>query len=264
METEEKMSEIIQSVDRALEVVHLLYEENRQIGISEIARKLVLHKSTVHRLLATLENREFVYQNKENGKYGLGIKLYAIGIQVGESLSMLDIIKPYSKELFDEFKEVVNVSILDKDSKDGYKTIVILKEVDMKKVLSVNPNLGSRTDAHASSVGKSLLAFYRNLADEKITSNLAKKYTKNTLNNKEDFAKEMIKIKEQGYAIDNEEQEMGLYCIGAPIFNGEGDAVAAISISGPTTRMKSDDVNYKVDKVVEIANKITEAIKHLK
>lgn len=258
------MSETIVAVDRALDVLLLLYNNGQGMGISEIGRELELHKSTVHRTLATLEKKGFVYKNKENDRYWLGIKIYAMGLLAGEKLSLVDIIKPYGKKLFDEFHEVVNVSILDEDSKEGYKSIIILKESENNKVLSVNPNVGSSSDAHASSVGKSLLAFTKDVDIQKFSHIPLKKHTDNTIDNWEDLSDEFNKIRKNGYAIDNEEQEIGLFCIGAPILDKKGNAVAAISMSGPTVRMKKDDMEIKISKVVEIANEISLVVGQMK
>lgn len=257
------MSETIVAVDRALDILLLLYNNGQEIGVSEIGRELGLHKSTVHRTLATLENKGFVHQNKESGKYWLGTKIYAMGLLVGEKLSLVDIIRPYAKKLFDEFQEVVNVSILDKDSQDGYKTIIILKEVDTSKVLSVNPNIGSSSDAHTSSVGKCLLAYSKDIDLLKIANKPFKKYTEKTIDNWNDFVKVLEETRKNGYAIDDEEQEVGLYCIGAPILDKNGNAIAAISMSGPTARMKRADIEDKISKVVETANEISLAARQL-
>ena len=119
------MSETILSVDRALDLMILLYNNGRGMGVSEIARDLDLHKSTVHRILATLDNKGFVYKNTDTDKYWLGLKIYAMGLLVGEKLSLTDVIRPFAKELFEEFGEVVNVSILDKDPKSLYKSVII-------------------------------------------------------------------------------------------------------------------------------------------
>lgn len=255
------MSEKIVAVDRALDLLLILYNNGKEMGVSEIGRELELHKSTVHRTLATLEDKGFVHQNKENGKYWLGIKLYAMGLLVGEKLSLADLLKPYTKKLFDEFKEVINVSILDTDSSDGYKSIVILKEVDNQKTLSVNPNVGSSSDVHVSSVGKSLLAFTENLDIEKLKG--VKKYTENTLTDLDDILKELDKVRQEGYAIDNEEQEIGLTCIGAPILGKDGNAIAAMSMSGPSARMRQNDFELKIKRLKETAAEINRITKQL-
>lgn len=251
------MSETILSVDRALDVLILLYKNGEAMGVSEIGRELDLGKSTVHRTLATLENKGFAYQDKENGKYWLGLKIYAMGLLIGEKLYLTDIVKPYAKKLFDEFNEVVNVSILDKDLIKGYKSVVILKETKNKNVLSVNPNVGSSSDAHVSSVGKCLLAFSDEIDIEKDLNVSFEKYTENSISNYQDLLEELKEVREKGYAVDNEEREIGLYCIGAPILDKKGNAIAAISISGPTARMKNYNLDEKIKSLVEVAEEIS-------
>lgn len=251
------MSETIVSVERALDVILTLYNNGREMGITEISKELGLHKSTVHRILVTLEKRNFVYQNLENDKYWLGNKLFAIGLLVGEKISIIDTVRPYAKELFNEFKEVVNVSILDKYTFDGYKSIIILKEFDEKAMLSVHPNLGSSTVAYASSVGKCLLANSENIDYAKIKNQSMIKFTEHTITGYDELIDELKRVREQGYAIDDEEQELGLTCIGAPILDRNGFAIAAISISGPSSRMRMGDFNEKIIKVKNIADKIS-------
>lgn len=258
------MSKTILSVERAMNILLFLYNAGQEVGISEIGRELDLHKSTIHRTLTTLESKGFIYQNKENGKYWLGLKIYAMGLLIEEKLSLKDIIKPYAKKVFDEFHEVVNVSILDKVVKEGYKTVVILKESENKKVLSVNPNVGSSLEAHASSVGKCLLAFSDDVDIERFSNIEFKKYTKNTISDYNELIKELNNIRKKGYAIDNEEREVGLFCIGAPILNKNGNAIAAISISGPTVRMKNEDIDKKIAKLIEVANEISLDVKQFK
>lgn len=251
------MSETINSVSRALDILLLMYNNREELGISEISRELDLHKSTIHRTLKTLEEKGFVYKNIENDKYWLGIKIYAMGLFIGEKMSINDLIKPFAKTLFDEFNEVVNVSILDANMDNGYKGLIILKESKIDKVLSVNPNIGSSSDAHSSSVGKCLLAFSKNIDLDIYSKVKLKKHTPNTIDNVDDLKKELVGVREKGYAIDNEEQEVGLYCIGAPIFGKNNNAIAAISMSGPTARMKNEDLNNKIKRLVEIANEIS-------
>lgn len=258
------MSETIVSVDRSLDLLLLLYNNGEGMGVSEIGRELDLHKSTVHRTLATLENKGFVYQNKENGKYWLGLKIYAMGLLVGEKLSINDIIKPYAKQLFEEFHEVVNVSILDKDVKKGYKSVIILKESANNKVLSVNPNVGSSSDVHSSSVGKCLLAFSDDVDIEKFSDIPLKKYTENTIDSLETLKEDLKNIRQQGYSVDNEEQEIGLFCIGAPILDKNGNAIASISISGPTARIKNKDIDRKISRLVEIAKEISLQVQQIR
>lgn len=252
------MTERIVAVDRALDILLALYHNNGEMGVSELARDLDLYKSTIHRSLASLEYKGFVQKNPENGKYWLGMKVYAMGLLVGEKFSLADVVRPYAKELFEAYGEVVNVSVLDRDPEVGYKSVIILKEFSKSKVLSVNPGVGSSSDLHISSIGKSLLAFSKDIDLMSYAEQPLKRYTENTIVSWEAMMAELKKIRQQGYAIDNEEQEIGLYCIGAPILDKRGNAIAAISISGPTVRMKREDLDEKIQKVVEISRRITQ------
>lgn len=250
------MDNKIAAVDRALEVLDLLHENEKEMGISEIARALNLHKSTVSRTLSTLEHRGFVRKNLENQKYWLGLKLYAIGMTVKEKSVYLDEVIIAAKTLFKEFNEVINVSVLEHQDEGTFKSVIVYKESNPNQVLLVNPTLGSYTDAHASSVGKCLLAYTPEVTEEYIRGLTLKKYTEKTISNNEKLIQELADIRKKGYAVDDEEREVGLTCVGAPIFDVQGNLVAAISISGPTARMKSHDREYLVKRLIQVAKSI--------
>lgn len=249
------MDNLIASVDRALKILDLLHEKEKEMGISEIAQELGLYKSTVSRTLFTLEHRGFVRKNQENQKYWLGLKLYATGMMVKEKSFYMDEVMIGARKLFQEFHEVVNVSILER-KEDGFKSVIVYKESNPNQVLSVNPTLGSYTDAHVSSVGKCLLAFTPEVTDDYIRTMNLVKYTKNTIVDNEMLIEELRSIRAKGYAVDCEEREVGLTCIGAPIFDVRQNLVAAISISGPTVRMKSHDKQLLIEKLLEVSQSI--------
>ncbi len=251
------MSATIGAVDRALDILIYLYHEGREKGISEMSRDLGLNKSTIHRNLTTLANKGFVYQNEDNGKYWLGMKLYAIGKVVEDNLTLTEIIKPFTRQLYEEFKEVINVSILETNAPDALRSIIIYKEEDARQVLTVNPSIGSSSECHCSSVGKCLLAFGKDVPFDKFVDKPLTKFTENTIDNWDDFHDCLKEVREQGYAVDEEELERGLTCIGAPILDRDGVAVAAISLSGPTQRMHEGDFDYKIKRVKETARLIS-------
>ena len=256
-----KNVDVINSVDRALDMIILLYYEQREMGVTEIAKMMNLHKSTVHRTLITLENKGFVSQNLDNGRYFLGMKLYAIGMLVGENMPLKQTIAPYAKELFNKFNEVVNVSILDKTSKNYPRTILILKEQSNEQILRVNPAVGSSSESHYSGVGKCLLAYSPKEVLEKYKINELHRYTKNTIGTWNELLEELEKVRENGYSIDNEELEIGLTCIAAPILNSDNNIVAAISVSGPTARIRSEKFDDIVNEVKKTAWRISDLIK---
>jgi DNA-binding IclR family transcriptional regulator len=251
------MIETISAVDRALDILIYLYNEGTEKGISDISKDLGMYKSTIHRSIVTLENKGFVYQNHENGKYWLGMKLFAIGKSVEDKFSFSKAAKPYTEALQKEFNETVNVSILDTSSSDNLRTIIVHKEDNAKQVLTVVPALGSSCECHCSSVGKCLLAFGKDIPYEKFTDKPLTHFTENTIKTWDDFFKCLEIVKKQGYAIEDGENEIGLTCIGAPIIDKNGVAIAAVSLSGPSHRMHEGDFEYKIMKVREAAKLIS-------
>ena len=153
------MSDIIQSVDRALELLIFLQNEGKETSITKIANDMGIYKSTVHRTLMTLESRGFVSRNPETEKYWLGNRLFSLGKSVENKLGKQELMRPAVKQLSQKYNEVVNVSILERNPGRPYRSLLILKEMSDSQLLSVNPAVGSSIDCHCSSVGKCLLAF---------------------------------------------------------------------------------------------------------
>lgn len=250
------MNTNIASVERALDVLLLLYGEGKEMGVSEIANKLGIYKSTVHRTLVTLQSKHFVKKNEMTDKYWLGASLYIIGLMMAHTYSLFDIVAPEADALYMKVKDIVNVSVLHADPVNGYKSVVIYKARGPQPILGMNPEIGSSMDAYASSVGKCMLAF--NLIDWKIINDTKFfAYTENTLTNVTDLKKELEQVKKQGYALDNEEREIGLFCVGAPIFNKNGKAIAAISISGPKSRVFDYNFEEKVTLLKQCSQRVS-------
>lgn len=247
---------MIQSVDRALEILIYLHEAGKETGITQIANDLNIYKSTVHRTLSTLENRGFVTKNSETDKYWLGSRLFTLGKSVEMNMGMLGIIRPYARKLKDEFKEVVNVSILERNIGDVYRSVIILKEQSEGKILTANPPVGSRNFCHCSSVGKCLLAFGEDI-DLSLYEKGIQKYTSKTIATVDELKKALEDVRRKGYAIDDQELEDGFSCIGAPILDNRGYAIAAISLSGPSSRIMNGDVDKHIEGVKEIARQIS-------
>ena len=251
------MSDIIQSVDRALEVMIYLYHEGKETSITKIASDLGVYKSTVYRTLVTLENRGFVRKNPETERYWLGNRLFVLGKGVENRMGLPEIVRPYAKKLYDAYCEVVNVSILERNPDDVYRSVIILKEESDRQVLTVNPPVGSSSECYCSSVGKCLLAYSADIDLGVYETHPMRPHTDHTITTVAALRSELAKVRDRGYAMDHEELEYGLTCIGAPILNQKGEAVAAISLSGPTSRMLSGDIEERVEAVKRIAREIS-------
>lgn len=243
-----KDSEIINSIDRALDILLLLQQEGQELGITQMSSRLGMHKSTIYRTLSTLEQRGFVQQNADNGKYWLGIKLYSLGMSIKEKLALPKLIYPYAKALSDRFREVVHVSVLDTGA-ENYPKHIIIDKVG-QQVLSLTPPIGSSAPCHCSAVGKCLLAFSPPEYLNRFVGKALPGYTAKTIVEWDKLLQELADVRNKGYAYDDEELEIGLTCVAAPIFGQGQVAIAALSLSGPSSRV----AEHFDELVAELAN----------
>lgn len=218
------------------------------MGISEIANKLGEYPSTIHRSITTLHERGYVYQDPDSLKYGLSYKICMIGKCVSENFALVQISKPYVLKIANELKETVNISIRDYSNDMKYSAITIFQECGEKRKLSVSELLGAPYECYYSAGGKALLAFSEDYDENVIRNTKLKKYTETTIVDPEQFIQEIELIRKKGYALDNEEVEEGLLCIGCPVLDSKDKAVMAISVSG----YKGQMYNIGIDKIVKI------------
>lgn len=245
----------VNSLHRAIDILMLLQQEGREIGISELSRLACLPKSTTFRIIATLESRGLIQQNRDNGKYWLGIKLFSLGMAIGDKLAVKTVASPYAKALSQKFNEVCHVAVLDQFSK-VYPQLIIVEKIQSQQLLTYTPPAGSGTPCHCSGVGKCLLAYSSPDYIQKFVATPLPRYTSKTITEWDDLFREMDIIRKRGYAIDEEELEDGLICIASPILSKNRELIAAISISGPIGRLKSDRFDLMVEEVQKTAKAI--------
>ena len=252
------MIDIVQSVDRALTILELLSEHIDGLGITEISSKIDLHKSTVHRLLGTLIYKGFVIQDNNTKEYKISLKLYELGIVKIASVDILGASKPYTKALMDSLNEVVHLVIRDNND------IIYIDKVEADNRIRMASTIGKRRPLYCTSVGKAMLAFMSDEEIEKVWNNSnIEKLTDKTIVDFNKFKEELKKVKENNYAEDDEENELGVRCIGAPIFNQNGDVEGAISISGPTFRFKKERVGEISKEVIKYAKLISKELGYM-
>ncbi|MCZ8515092.1 IclR family transcriptional regulator [Paenibacillus filicis] len=244
---------IIQAVDRALRILDLFDEFHTELKITDISERMVLHKSTVHSLLKTLQMHGYIDQNPENGKYKLGMKLFERGNFVIHGLDIRKIAKSYLMKLSTNTGQTTHLVIL--DGKEG----VYIDKVEGPQALIVYSRIGRRINLHSSGVGKALAAFRSHDELKKMLDGYEyKRMTPNTIDNESDFLKELRKVADQGYAIDNQENEPGVRCVAAPILNHTGHAIAAISLSTLTSRVDDDQFAGYIDMVKNAVEELSE------
>ncbi len=248
-----KPQQVVQSLDRALDILEKLVERGGAYGVTELSNSLGLHKSTVYRMLSTLQYRGYVEQDKQ-GHYKVGLKLFEIGGSVLNSLDLRERIKPYLKKLREETSETTHLGILDR-----YEVVYIDKE-ETSEPIRMYSQIGKRISTHCTSLGKVLLAYSSpEIVNEIIREEGLKKYTENTITDEKELKTHLEIVRKLGYAIDDEEQREGIRCIGGPIFDYNGDIIAAFSVAGPITRMTEEKIKELAEITLVYSQKISAA-----
>ncbi len=230
-------SNTIQSIDRALSILEFLYRHGHEASISEISAATNLFGSTIHRILRTLKERGYVYQNQKTSKYWLGMRFYALGNAVKENMPLVSIIEPLADIVARKYGETVYVAVPSFLSPRQAQQALILKISYSTFILRTSPNVGAVTLAHGSATGKCMMAYYSEALLETYRQYPLVQQTEKTITDWDVMLKELRKIRQNGYAIDREEEETGLTCVAVPIIDSRGSIIAAISLSGPTHRM---------------------------
>ncbi len=248
------------SIEKAFAILSVFSQNGGrfELGVGEISKVLKMHKSTVHRFLRSMEKVGVIERNNETGKYRLGLKLYELGNSVSLKKIMVDRARKYLEDLHWYLNETVHFATL----KNG--EVVYLDKIIADRNFVIISEVGKRLPAHCTGLGKAMLAFLSESDVKRIIKEKGlKKFTKNTITNKKDLFEELKKIRECGYAIDNEEIEDGLRCIAAPIFNGDGEVIAAVSISGPSSRINETTYEEYSKHVIKTARLISEELKNV-
>ncbi len=216
------------------------------MGVNEIAHLMDAYPSTIYRVVNTLVNRGYLYQNPDNDKYGLYYKLNLLGRRAEGNSSLIRISKPYAKSLAAKFQETVNVAIRESTNDGGYTAVTIFQENGSKRTLGVTETLLEPYECYYSGVGKALLAYSDDFDADKVMQASLQRHTENSIYDNAEMLEELYKVRRQGYAVDNEENEPGLFCVACPVLNRSGCAVMALSVSG----LKQNIVKLGVENIV--------------
>ena len=243
----------IKSVEKCFRLLNFIYISNQSLTLEEFVKLSGYKKTSCFRLLKTMVKVEILEQDHKNKTYQFGLNLVSIGLSAIKNMSLLKISSPILQKLRNETGETVNLSIL-----NGTE-ILFIERLMSNHIVNLNRNVGDRLSVHCASMGKVILAFM----DESITENILNKLnfeamTKNTFTNLGSFKNELKKIKQKGYAYNNEELEMGLRAVAAPIFNHTGEVIAAINLAWTTARHPSKKSFQKfTPKILEAAKRIS-------
>ena len=229
---EEESKNPIQVAEKLFRVIELL-AENGPMGIMELSASLGFHKSTVHRLVASLQHMGYIRQDEESLKYSLSLKFLEIGSRILEQTSMAALIHPSLKRLSEQTGETVHLV-----KREGTEPVYIDKVESFATSIRMVSPLGSRIPLYCSGVGKALLA---ELTDREIgeiwKNSRIRKLTPRTITELPVLMERVEQVRKDGYAVDDEENEEGVRCIAASLRDYHKDPVYALSISAPANRM---------------------------
>jgi DNA-binding IclR family transcriptional regulator len=254
-----KPSNLVQTIER----MSLIFEELRLspqgLSIKDLSERVALPKGTTHRLLKSLAYFGFVGQDVESKQYHLGFKLVELGNTLLSQLDLRTLARPHLITLSQTTNETVHLVIFDQEK------VLYLDKVESEEnpsSLRMASTVGMRISAHSCAVGKVLLAALpkKELREFTKAKDLPRK-TKKTITDADQFIAHLELVRTQGYAIDDEENEPGIRCVAAPIWNEMGHVVAAISISAPTIRISRKMIQEKLknqvmDTALEISRKL--------
>ncbi len=237
---------VIASVQHALDILNLFEGSHAEIGNTEIAKMLKMDPGTVAGLVYTLRVNNYLDQNPDNRKYRLGLKLAERAAVLLDQIDLRKIATPYLEELRQWSGESINLAIRD------HKEVVYIERLFGHHSLGIRSELGKRACLHSTALGKAILAYMNPEATQAILTGYEFiPVTPKTITGLKNFLVELERVKKIGYAVDEEENELGGRCLASPIFNNDGIPVAAVSISVPIQRLPRE-------KIIEYGTKIKE------
>ena len=227
------MSDSVRAVDRALDILLSFTQEKPVLSLTEVAEEVGMSKSTVHRLLATLESRRFLIRNAATGKYHLGYRFLEMASQVLEDANQQWAL-PYMKRLAEGCGETVDLAIMDGDR------VIYLQVVESTQRVKIAAATGQRLPAFCTATGKAFLAY---LPDEQVKAILSAgltRFTENTHTTLADLYEDLRETRQRGFAISKQEYEKDINAIAAPILAADGYPLVAIAIVGPSFRLPQE------------------------
>jgi len=242
----------VQVLDRALAALASLANSSSDCSLAELCPALGLHKSTTHRLMMVLEQHRLVVKNPETGRYRLGLRLYELGSRAVEGLDLRGRARPYLDRLQEKFGETVFFCILDEGQ------VFYVDKMESQRSVRTACTVGSRAPAYCTAVGKAMMS---ELSEAEVSSIVKKSgmraVTRHTITTAAKLKNELKAIRARGYAIDDEEKEEGLRCVGVVVRTHSRKLSAAMSISGPAFRMTRERIPEVGQALMQAASELS-------
>lgn len=221
------------SIARALAVLEFLDTSQRGWNISELSRKLDVPKSTMHLIVSTLGRLGYVSREPGSRDYTLSIKVYELGRSLMKNVLLPNIALPHLEDLVRKLRLTAHLAILEHDQ------AIYVQKVDCPGMIKFDTYVGKRTNLHCTAIGKVLLAH----SPEHKTNHILERepfarYTRHTITAAISLRKELARVRERGYAVDDQEEELDVRCVGVPLFRPSGEFVAALGVTGTVGQIR--------------------------
>ncbi len=235
------MNDGVQSVERALDLLELLARSSDSMGISQLSAATGQPVGTVHRLLMTLVARGYVMRDSRNRRYALGSTARMLANANSQRLNWAEIAAPFLRQLVEISGETANIVVMEQDK------AVYVAQVQSARMVRMFTELGNRVPLHSTGCGKVLLAYQpESVRASIIVQTGLPAFTYKTITDPDQLQHELEMVRQQGHAIDNGEQEEGVRCFAVPVYDPEGKVIAAMSISGPSSRLDSTRIPFLI------------------
>lgn len=245
-------SYMLQTLSNAIDVINVFESEPKPLSIQDIVRSTKMNRTSVYRILYTLRSKGILEMDENTGKYSLGIKMVQLSSLVLQRLDIRQIARPYLEKLWKESNETIHLVVMNE------KNAIFIDKLETRNTIFMGSHIGWVAPLYSTASGKMLLSYQtEEFINDYLEAITIIPYTYKTITDKHDFKHNLRLIREKGYSFDNEEMVEGLKCIAVPITNAGGKIVAALSISGPTSRM-----SIKQDQVIDMMFEYASMISH--
>jgi DNA-binding IclR family transcriptional regulator len=244
----------INSIVKTFKIMESLVSRS-EWDLAELTNQTGIQKTTVHRMLLTLQSLGYVEQNPKNKRYSGSIKIFELGCKVISHLDYIKVARQHLIELAEKTKETVNLSVPDK------LEMIVIERIESEHTLKQDTRLGDRFISYCSAGGKAVLANMEKAERKKLfAGHLLDSCSSKSIKTLEELERELEITVSRGYAVDNEEFLVGLRCVGAPVFNHNNKVIAGLSVSAPTVRLKMGDIPELAKRVIKTAKNISRKI----
>lgn len=248
---------MLESADRVLRALEVLTASRQDLTLSEIADRMHLPKSSVHRLLAVLITHGLVERDPATRSYRLGMRLFEMGSVVIHQRGLHTAAHPVVEELSVATGETCHLAVL-----SGTEAVYVYK-IDGASSIIMSSRVGGRAPSHCTSIGKVLMAWARPELLERVVASGLQRYTAATITSPDALSAELEKVRAEGCAFDLEEYEQGLCCVAAPVRDYSGTVIAALGLAGPRSRVSKRRLNELTRSVVGAADAVSRKLGHV-